>query len=154
MQPAVPDPIGFESDRPVSAWVRRIAGGVLFCCGFGLLVFLTWATYRVSLLDRKLELVVVIVAGVVAAITVFCLFVGYRLVFNRPNKHGSVLPPFGWYALASVFVLLALGTAAPLVWTGHYSGLTGSVFAAVFAAWCFRAAKRHKQAKSHDPGAL
>ncbi len=150
MLPATQDP---AIDKPAPAWMVRAVGGLLFCCGIALLVFVVWFAYRVALLGKTPQLAVLVIEVISAAITAFCLFVGYRLVFKRPNRHGSALPPVGWYALGSMFVLLAIGTAAPLLWTAQYSELTGSLCAAVFAAWCFLAAKRNPE-KRGDPSAL
>jgi hypothetical protein len=141
MHPLAPNPTGYDGSSPIRPWLRRLVGSLALASGFVLLVFLIWATYRITVLGRKPDWLVVAFCGVVVAMTVFFLFIGYRLIFNRPNQHGSMLPPSGWYALGSVFGLVALGIAAPLVWVGLYDELIPAGCALVLAAWCFRAAR-------------
>lgn len=38
----------------------------------------------------------------------FCMVVSYRYVLLRPNKYNSIMPPYGWYMLATVFLLLTI----------------------------------------------
>jgi len=80
--------------------------------------------YRNATLNRSVGFVLITAAAVWVAVCAFFLFVGYRLLFNRPNKYGSLLPPIGWYTLAGTFVSLAalLGTASLLAGRGfNYS---------------------------------
>jgi hypothetical protein len=43
-----------------------------------------------------------------ASVGFFCLAVGYRLFFNRPNKYDSLLSPLAWYAFSTALAFSAI----------------------------------------------
>lgn len=143
MQRSAEDPL----ERPVEPWLRRAVGGVVLSSGLALAVFLGWFTYRVVLVGNQFQPFALAVFAISTALSAFLLLVGYRLLFNVANRYRSVLPPSGWYALAGVFMVLALGTAAMLLMTAHYDGLIGSAWSVVFAVGCYLAAQRAKRAE-------
>lgn len=70
-----------------------------------------------------------------------CGTIGLRLTFDRPNRYQSLLPPFGWYAMGSVFVLLGLGLGVVVIHQGDYEQLVGAACAILVAFWCWKAGR-------------
>jgi hypothetical protein len=78
--------------------------------------------------------------SVLSLLSIFCLVVGYRLAFNRPNRYGSMLPPTAWAFLAGIFAIAGLGSAATtFAAKGSLRGaLPGGVSALMLGALCWR----------------
>ena len=73
----------------------------------------------------------------------FCLIVGYRLLFLKPNKYGSILGPFGWTGMSIFWGAIAL----MLFWAEN--PLIGLIASAA-CIWCaFHAVDLSKQT-THD----
>ena len=97
--------------------IARVAGAILLVFGMGL------ATLAIRIVwvqpDRAgaPELSTVVITTVLVVIAAFCLSVGYRLLFNRPNRYGSILSPVGWRLFAAFFVAVAVALATVSI--GH-----------------------------------
>ena len=105
--------------------VARFAGGILLAFGILLAILAAWIIERQLEFQRALALrspavVMVICFGIVAA---FCSTVGYRLLFNRPNRYRSLLSPTGWRVLAAFFVALGVGLGAVAIPRADYEFL-------------------------------
>lgn len=117
--------------------VARFAGFILFAFGLGLIAL------SAGLVVRQLEFrgnLSADVLGMIVGFTlvaVFCIPVGFRLLFNRPNRYGSILSPGGWFTLASVFAILALAMLYFAFDVLSPMGLLGAVLCAPFAYLCY-----------------
>lgn len=120
--------------------VLRIVGSVLLVFGFALAGLLILIFVRHS--GRPSELGVV-VAGAIA-LTAFCLVLGYRLVFNRPNKRGSLLSPIGWRALATCFGVVAFFVGSTAIRNPDGAAVAATLGAAAMAYACVMAARGHR----------
>jgi len=82
-------------------------------------------------------------AGVLifVSLSAFCGLVGYRLLFNRPNRNGSLLSPTGWMWLALCFWVIGLTMAAVSLGRADYTLLLGTLGAGVLGFWCVRAGR-------------
>jgi hypothetical protein len=116
-------------------------GGVLLLGGVPFGALLVWAISLV-IPPRSVDLLTAFVTfAVLGGIEMFCVGVGYRLFFNRPNLYGSIFGPFGWMALGIVLTILTVSVAVGSVMRGWEAVLqaTGPLIAMViFALWCFR----------------
>ena len=147
MQPTPSAPVSPQQDpstQPVEPWLVRAAGFVLFCIGVLLSALLAWGSYRVATSSKTTDSTVFIVGAVLLPIALFCCVAGFRLLFNLPNRYGSILPPTGWYAIAGVSVALAACVAVASALAGRLSDLIGVVCMLAFASWCVRAGRRLK----------
>jgi len=117
--------------------LARFAGLILFAFGLGLVALSTGLVVRQLEFYRTVPAKALGMVSVFTLIAVFCIPVGFRLLFNRPNRYGSVLSPGGWFTLSSVFAILAFAqlyfafdVASPL-------GLIGAILCAPFAYLCY-----------------
>jgi len=92
--------------------VARIIGGVSLAFGIAAGILAVWAIDRQFAIRGIVQISAAVVIAVFLSIAAFCCLVGYRLVFNRPNRHGSILSPTGWKALGLSFLIVALTMAA------------------------------------------
>jgi ATP-dependent Clp protease adapter protein ClpS len=92
--------------------IARIIGGVSLAFGIAAAVLAVWAVDRQFAIRGVVEVSAAAVIVVFLSIAAFCCLVGFRLAFNRPNRHGSVLPPTGWKTLGLSFLIVALTMAA------------------------------------------
>lgn len=83
-----------------------------------------------------------------AVISLFCLLVGYRLTFQKPNRYNSILSPVGWCILGSIFMLIFAFVLIE-VYRGKISddssGESGGVL--LFSLFCFFIARHVHQQK-------
>jgi ATP-dependent Clp protease adapter protein ClpS len=61
--------------------------------------------------------------ALLVAICAFCSLVGYRLLFNRPNRFGSLFSPFAWRLFAGFFCLMGVLMTIPSLRRGEYGAL-------------------------------
>ena len=76
--------------------------------------------------------------------------IGYRLVANKPNRHGSLLAPAGWYVLS---IALFMATAVAVVvaaWKKDATLLGATPFAALMAWWCWIAATNAREKRGGE----
>ena len=92
--------------------IARIIGGVSLIFGIAAAVLAAWAIDRQFAIRGVVQLSAAVVVFVFVSIAAFCCLAGFRLAFNRPNRHGSVLPPTGWKTLGFSFLIVALTIAA------------------------------------------
>lgn len=120
----------------------RFVGLVMSAFGVALAMFGIWAVYRIWTLDRFDRPFAWLLLGGSATIATFCLLVGSRLFFVRPNRYGSLLTPRGWRILGSVFYSTtgAMGIAA--IVSERYLLALVCPLTAGFGILCFRAALR------------
>ena len=129
-----------NSDQPLNkfdAVLARVVGGALGCFGLAGVALFAYFAYAVVGNRRLFEPGVLAFLTGLAAISWFCISVGFRLLLNRPNAYNSVLSPLGWGVLGTLFA--AGGLAFVAIGFSHsmrplLAGITGS---AVFAVACF-----------------
>ena len=117
-------------------FVRGVAAVLLFF-GFALAALLILILVRHSARPTELG---VVVAGA-TALTAFCLLLGYRLLFNRPNRRGSLLSPLGWRLLATCFGVVALFVGATMIQNPDTAAVVATIAAAALAYACVMAAR-------------
>jgi hypothetical protein len=136
-------PLTFEQEplRGSNQLLARLIGIVLLFFGIGcgaLVVFIIERNFESLLTMERGELIIL---TVLAAISAFCCTIGYRMALNRPNRHGSILPPFAWAALAAVFGALGVFMGAMVfVYTSNAGGgILGAMGSFAFARLCWKA---------------
>jgi ATP-dependent Clp protease adapter protein ClpS len=92
--------------------MARIIGGVSLAFGIGSAILAVWAIDRQFAIRGGLQTSAAMVILVFLIIAAFSSLVGYRLLFNRPNRNGSILSPTGWKMLALCFCIVGLTIAA------------------------------------------
>jgi ATP-dependent Clp protease adapter protein ClpS len=92
--------------------VARIIGGVSLVFGISAAVLAVWAIDRQFSIRETVQLSAAAVIVVFVSISAFSSLVGFRLLFNRPNRNGSILSPSGWKMLALCFCIVGLTIAA------------------------------------------
>jgi hypothetical protein len=121
--------------------LTRISGAILTLFGVGILAMtILFATRMVELYPRLDHRGPIIVLGL-AALAVFCLTLGYRLLLNRPNRYGSLLSPGTWRALSIGFlgfVLLLVGLSFLSPTRLSVGALIGAL---MIAGWCWIAGR-------------
>jgi hypothetical protein len=140
-----PDQRSSKAAEYARSLVGRVAGGVLLAFGIGLSILAVWIIERQFTLRRGLQLDAASMVLGFSLIAVFCLPVGYRLFFQRPNRYGWMLSPRGWMVLAVSLIPIGLGLGAIAIWRGTYQFLTLPAVLGVLACICAiasRAAKR------------
>jgi hypothetical protein len=126
---------------PTSKVMARLSGVILLVAGLGLASLSTWIVARQLTTRVDIERSVLLFCAIVAVVAFVCGTIGLRLTFNRPNRYQSLLPPFGWYTMASVFVLLGLGLGFVVIRQGDYEQLVGAACAVLVALWCWKAGR-------------
>jgi ATP-dependent Clp protease adapter protein ClpS len=101
-------------------FLARIIGGVSLAFGLAAGILGVWAIDRQFAIRGVVQISAAAVIVVFLLIAAFCCLTGFRLVFNRPNRHGSVLSPTGWKTLAVCFLIVALTMAAIGLGRGEY----------------------------------
>jgi hypothetical protein len=139
-----PVPIAFEEDlEPLSAGasvLARAAGAVLLVFGVALGALGSVAVLRHIESIAAVDWTATLVLALFGVLSIFCLAVGYRLAFNRPNRYGSILPPAAWAVLAGIFGIagLAFGATTFTAKVPLRGALLGSVSTLMFAVLCWR----------------
>lgn len=118
----------------------RTAGGILLVFGLGLVALMIFLVERQLTLRGHIERGALVFLAVGCLLSLFCFPVGYRLVTQRPNRYGSVLPPWAWFLIAVLFGALA---AAFFVLDPHSQEFTTvGIFTALFSFMAIVAARR------------
>ena len=124
--------------------IARIVGGISLAFGIASAILAVWAVDRQFAIGGIVQISAAAAVVGFLLISAFCCLVGYRLVFNRPNRSGSLLSVTGWKWLALCFWIVGLTLAAIGLGRGKYQLLgaaitlgvlgLGSVFALGVAA--------------------
>jgi hypothetical protein len=74
--------------------IARIVGGISLTFGIALAMLVILAVERQLAVhgkfDKSLVVILVVIVPFCSMISAFCALVGYRLLFNRPNRNGSL----------------------------------------------------------------
>ena len=126
---------------PTSKLIARLSGVILLVAGLGLASLVTWIVARQLTTRVDVERSVLLFCAIAAVGAVLCGTIGLRLTFDRPNRYQSLLPPYGWHTMGSVFVLLGLGLGFVVIRQGDYEQLVGAACAILVAFWCWKAGR-------------
>jgi hypothetical protein len=121
--------------------IIRITGSILFLVGIGFVVSSLWIIIgQFALLGTVRLNALPLVLGL-GLISFFCIVVGYRLTFNRPNKYGSILSPISWIVLGLIFGVFGLGIIISIIFINHFPTrfISVAIFSILFAAVCWYA---------------
>jgi predicted permease len=127
---------------PTNKVMARLSGVILLFAGLCLASLVTWIVARQLTMRVDIERSALLFCAIVAIVAFVCGTIGFRLTFDRPNRYQSLLPPFGWYTMAFVFVLLGSGLGFMVIRReGDYEQLVGAACAIVVARWCWKAGR-------------
>jgi hypothetical protein len=121
--------------------LARFCGAVLLLAGLGLAALVILIAERQLILRGGIERSVLIFSAIISIVGFVCCLIGFRLAVNRPNRYQSLLPPFGWYAIALVFVVLGPALRFLVIRQGDYEQLVGAACAIAFGGWCWKAGR-------------
>jgi ATP-dependent Clp protease adapter protein ClpS len=107
--------------------IARIIGGVSLAFGVASAILAVWAVDRQFAIRGIVQISAAAAIVIFLSISAFCCLVGYRLVFNRPNRNGSVLSLAGWIWLALCFWIVGLTMAAIGLGRGKYQLLGAAI---------------------------
>lgn len=107
--------------------IARIVGGISLAFGIALAMLVILGAERQLAVHGELNKSVVVIVPLCSMISVFCSLVGYRLLFNRPNRNGSLLSPIGWMALAITLSAVGVALTSVALVRGQYQLLAASV---------------------------
>jgi ATP-dependent Clp protease adapter protein ClpS len=119
--------------------IARIIGGVSLAFGIASAILPVWAIDRQFAIGGIVQISAAAAIVIFLSISAFCCLVGYRLVFNRPDRNGSVLSRTGWIWLALCVWIVGLTLAAIGLGRGKYQLLGAAIglgvlgFGSVFA---------------------
>jgi hypothetical protein len=71
--------------------IARVIGGFSLACGVASAILAVWAVDQQFASRGIVQISAAAAIVVFLSIAAFCCLVGYRLVFNRPNRNGSLL---------------------------------------------------------------
>ena len=136
------DPLRPSVETRAPPILVRATGLLMSSFGVALAMVGVWMVYRFWVLDRfgRVGAWLLLMGTVITA--TFCLLIGSRLFFVRPNRYGSLLTPRGWRILGSVFYSTAVAAVLAALVSGRYELLLTCPLAAGFAVVCIRAASR------------
>lgn len=100
--------------------IGRIIGGVSLAFGIASAVLAVWAIDRQFAIRGVVQVSAALAVVTFLLISAFCCLVGYRLLFDRPNRHGLLLSRTAWRMLALSFCSIALIIAAIALGRGNY----------------------------------
>jgi F0F1-type ATP synthase membrane subunit c/vacuolar-type H+-ATPase subunit K len=133
--------------RPVPPAWARIVGFVVLVAALGLAAVLvdgivSYATQPE--LRRHLTSSTVIFGLVLVVLGGFCAQAAYRLVFNRPDRNGTLFSRVGWGALGTGLLSMAglMALAILSVRRPNESDVLMIVVLVSFGIWCFVLASR------------
>lgn len=112
--------------------IARILGGMSLAFGIAATVLAVWAIDRQFAVRGVVQVSGALAGVVFLLIAAFCVLVGYRLLFNRPNRNDLVLSRSGWALLALSFWVVGFTLAAIGLGRGKYQLLAVAVGLSVF----------------------
>ena len=92
--------------------MARIIGGVSLAFGIAAAILAVGAIGQQFAIRGVVQISAAAVIVVFLSISAFSCLVGYRLVFNRPNRNGTILSRSGWKTLGVSFSIVALTMTA------------------------------------------
>jgi hypothetical protein len=108
--------------------------------GLGISILFFKITLRDFTSHLALDKGAIIFLILLAAVACFCITVGFRLSFNRPNHYGSILPPFGWMLLIAIFFFFGVMFTYYLFSRAFdRQFLKGAIYSYVFLLLCWKA---------------
>jgi ATP-dependent Clp protease adaptor protein ClpS len=130
--------------------IARLSGGILLAFGIGLAILSAWMLERQIAFGRAAQLSSLAFVAVFLVIAGFCALTGYRLLFRKPNRYGSLLSSVGWNILAGFFGVLAVVLTAAAVWQAHYDMLIATLCSGWLGYLCVAAGRgvRFRSAES------
>ena len=133
---------------PVAAVWRRVAGIALLVAAVGLTAvlggqFLDLAGHEQS--RRAVTISTVIFALILLALCGICWQAGYRLVFDRPDRSGTLFSRPAWLAIGTGLVVITVLMAAAIFAARRPTMLDVQVllFLGGIGVWCVVLALRH-----------
>jgi ATP-dependent Clp protease adapter protein ClpS len=110
-----------------SRLIARIVVGTSLAFGIASAILALWAIDRQFAIRGMVQISAAAAVVIFLSISAFCCLVGYRLVFNRPNRYGSVLSRSGWMMLGLCFWIVGLTIAAIGLGQGKYQLLGAAI---------------------------
>jgi hypothetical protein len=120
------------SSVPGGIWLQRVVGLLATIAGLAFAGLFAYITYKVLLRPAAVEVIDIGVLATLAAIAAFLLISGFRMLLNRPNRHGSAVSPIAWYITAAVFLMVAAWVFTHGVTSGASSGYARPAVIALF----------------------
>ena len=118
----------------------QVAGVTLLFAGATATALFVWVGYAIAS-RGVIDAVGFAFLCVFAAVGCFGIVVGYRLLFLKPNRSGSILGTFGWSGLGLFWAAICV----LMVWLGvamaNLSNYPLAIAALAVCAWCFYKAK-------------
>ncbi len=125
----------------VSTLTVKLAGAIMLGFGIGSAILAVWIIERHFALHKAGEIGKIVFVTLLVIVCTFCSLVGYRLLFNRPNRHGSTLSPSAWRMLAGFFWMLGMGFTVGSLVRGEYRDLIGVACLGAIGYGCLLAAR-------------
>jgi ATP-dependent Clp protease adapter protein ClpS len=113
--------------------IARIVGGISLAFGIALPMLVILVVERQLAVHGEFDKSLVVMVPFCLVISAFCALVGYRLLFNRPNRNGSLLSPVGWMALAIFISAVGVALTSVAIVSGQYQLLAASIGLLVLA---------------------
>ncbi len=129
------------NDHPGNTVRARSIGFVSALIGLGLAWLSMIKVWRQLNIRGAVEAEALAFVCVVLPVAWFCMAVGLRLAFNRPNRYGSIAGPWTWRVLATIFVLVAIAFIAVAAMQKEPLFAAAGLGAAASAILCFRRAR-------------
>jgi ATP-dependent Clp protease adapter protein ClpS len=125
-------------------FIASVTGGILLAFGIVLAMFVARIVELQFVTRNALQTNAAVTALSCLVMSVFFLVVGYRLLFNRPNRNGSLLSPIGWMVLAVCFFAVGAVVAAIGMSRGDYQAFVAAVGLAAFGCLSVIAGRRRQ----------
>lgn len=136
------DPNAPLENQPGTLWIQRAVGVSALLVGLALGWLFAYSAFSVATRGDAADTFVWVFLTVVGLLTAFFASVGWRLVLNRSNRHGSLLTPALWFAIALLFAICGLGIAGMVIAQGRFGDLLAPGCALAFALLAARAGRR------------
>lgn len=141
------DPNTPITNHPGGLWIQRAVGAAGLIVGVLLGWLFVYGAVRFLTSAASATAVVLAFLAVIGVLAAFFVCTGWRMAFNRPNRHGSLLTPALWFAIAALFLICGLALAGVMVAQGQFTDLAPAAYAGVFAVLAIlagrRASKKH-----------
>lgn len=131
--------------------IARIIGGISFAFGIAAAILAVWAIDRQFAIGGVVQISAAAAVIVFLLISAFCFLMGFRLVFNRPNRNGLLLSSNRWKWLALCFWVVGLTLAAIGLGRGKYPLWGAAITLSVLGLGSFLALKVASSKLSWSP---